>query len=357
MCPACSASFAGNAELTQCPDDRATLLLVSADPFLGTLVSKRYRVLTLIGLGGWSVVYKAKDVTLNRLVALKILHAHLSPWSDKVKRFQREAEAASALNHPNVMTVFDCGVLSQGQPYLVMEYMEGLALSDIIRKEGQVSVKRCLPIFQQACDALAAAHDNGVIHRDLKPGNLLIVKSDQGEDLVKVLDFGLAKFVSQREEGFEDLTGTGETLGTPHYMSPEQCTGRQLDCRSDIYSLGCVMYEALSGKKPLPSESTFECMTKQLVETPLPLAQIRPDLHIPEALEAVVFKALSKDPCQRYQTMDSMKQALSGALAGGPAGAKATSKPGASKRALARGFLWLLILSAVAGGAAALLKI
>jgi serine/threonine protein kinase/Flp pilus assembly protein TadD len=279
------------------------------DPLIGQTVAGHYEILEPLGTGAWSTVYKASQKPLNRLVAVKVMHSHLMKSPDKVARFQREAEAASSLLHPSVATVFDYGLLAQGQPFIVMECMEGQPLAEILEKEGALPVDRAVGIFKQALEGLAAAHEKGIIHRDVKPSNLFVTKSGAAEQ-VKILDFGVAKLTSP-DDSRASLTQTGESVGTPDYMSPEQWTGqRQIDQRSDIYSFGCVMYHVLTGKQPIAGNTMFDSMHQHIYDVPDEFRKVSPDLRIPESIEAVVFKALAKDPNDRYQTCAELLKAL-----------------------------------------------
>jgi tetratricopeptide (TPR) repeat protein/tRNA A-37 threonylcarbamoyl transferase component Bud32 len=286
------------------------------DHLVGEVFADRYEIISLIGTGGMSVVYKARHMLMKNLVAVKMLLPHMLSSPTSVKRFQQEAQAASALSHPNLITVHDLGVTPDGIPYLVMEYVEGYGLSDLIKREGRVSPARCLDILIDACDALAVAHDKGIIHRDLKPSNIMIAVSGDGGEQVKIVDFGIAKLLPTEGEEAQQLTQTGELFGSPLYMSPEQCLSRPLDARSDVYSLGCLMYEALAGSPPLAGGSIIETMYKHMHELPSGLGAAVPDTSLRQQLEAVVFKAMAKEPEQRFQSMREFKTALERVRAG-----------------------------------------
>lgn len=308
LCMACHREFTGL--VASCPHDGTVLVPLQQDQLIGTKLADRYLIMSVIGHGGMGVVYKARHELMDRIVAIKMLQSQLISDSMSVKRFQQEAKAASKLKHPNVITLYDFGVSPTGQPYLVMDYLEGISLSDVIKKDGQVGVDRCIKIFAQACSALDHAHRQGVIHRDLKPGNIMLVEDDDDKDCVKVVDFGVAKLLWAGDDENQRLTQTGEVCGSPVYMSPEQCQGQKLDHRSDIYSMGVVVYEALTGRLPLLGKTMVDTMSKHISEMPQPFSVVRPDLYIPERLEAVVFKALAKDPGQRQQSMADMEQEL-----------------------------------------------
>jgi serine/threonine protein kinase len=274
------------------------------DPLLGTAVADRYEIIAVIGIGGWSTVYEAKDKVLNRPVALKVLHSHHAMDQQKLHRFQREAQAASLLAHPSVAAIFDYGTLDQGRPYIVMEFVQGKTLADLLKEGQRLSSRESVGLFSQVCDGLDAAHKIGLIHRDLKPSNIMIT----GPGNAKTLDFGIAKWTLQDAN---DLTKSGEVLGTPSYMSPEQCLGStDLDGRADIYALGCVMYEASTGIKAFPCDQVLDCLSNQIKVMPRRLKAIAPAVDAPLSLESAIFKALAKNPGDRFQSMSDMKAAL-----------------------------------------------
>ncbi|MBX9770632.1 MAG: serine/threonine-protein kinase [Candidatus Obscuribacterales bacterium] len=311
-CPSCGSDFPGVNDV--CPLDGTKLQL--KDSLIGTTLAGRYKILSKIGRGGMSVVYKGQHLLMDRIVAIKMLHADLISDPVTISRFQQEAKAVSSLTHPNVILIFDFGLSSQGLPYLVMDYLQGESLSDILKRQGHLPVKRCVEIFTQACDALTHAHHKGIIHRDIKPANIMLTIDEDQHEIVKVVDFGIAKMLPRDGEEAIKLTQTGEIFGTPLYMSPEQIMGRQLDVRSDIYSLGCVIYESLTGRPPCLGNNAMDTMNKHLAMEPPHFVDALPEEYIPEAIEAVVWKALAKDPEKRYQTMNEFKQDL--LIAGGP---------------------------------------
>ncbi len=294
-----------------CPHDNSMLVPVVQDPLIGTKLSGKYEILSVLGMGGMGVVYKGRQDVMDRIVAIKMLQAHFVSDSHSVKRFQQEGKATCKLNHPHIITVYDFG-LSQhgGQPFIVMDYLQGVSLSDVIKQEGQVSVDRAVKIFIQAAEALGHAHKQGVVHRDLKPSNIVLVDYDGDKDFVKVVDFGVAQIIEERGTEGQRLTQMGEVCGSPVYMSPEQCQGHQLDHRSDIYSMGVVMYETLTNRLPLLGKTMVETMRKHMEDRPAPLSKARPDLYIPERVERVIMKALEKKPDARFATMEQLAQEL-----------------------------------------------
>lgn len=302
-CITCGKEF--DWETTVCPDDNTPLTAIGEeDQMVGTVLADRYEILEVIGGGGMGLVYKARHKLMNRIVAIKMLHKHMISSKDTLKRFQLEAQAASCLSLPNILTVYDFGLTGEGQPYMVMDYLEGTSLADVLENEHHVEPDRAVNIFIQACAGLAHAHQKGVLHRDIKPSNIMLVNFGDQADFVKIVDFGIAKLLNQ---GVGELTKTGEVYGSPSYMSPEQCRGKETDARSDIYSMGCVMYRTLSGRPVFSGEDIIELLFKQVSEPPAPFDT---ELNIPPDLEAVIFKALAKDAADRYQNMNEFKEAL-----------------------------------------------
>jgi len=301
-CVLCSATFQGN--ITVCPNDGSPLTSLVADKKQGDIIAEKYQILEVLGAGGMGKVYKAKHLLMNRTVAIKTLLPQSVSNAIALKRFQQEAQACSALNHPNLLTVYDFGITPEGLPYLVMDFLEGISLADALPDNGHLPMRRSLPIFMQICMGLAHAHDHGVIHRDLKPANIMLIDYDGTADFVKIVDFGIAKIVKDDDDtNVEHLTQTGEVFGSPLYMSPEQCRGKTLDARSDIYSLGCVMFRTLTGKPPFGGGDRLEAMFNQINQEAPSLCDISPDLTVTPDIEKVVLKCLAKDAADRYQSM------------------------------------------------------
>ncbi len=273
-------------------------------PEPGTFVGK-YELLEQIGVGGMSIVFKAQDKALNRLVAIKFLLPRSNTETINLLRFQQEARAASRLEHPNIVKIYDFSTTSEGIPFLVMSYLDGVSLADAIKIEGSLSISRWLSIMIQACDALEHAHSNGIIHRDIKPGNFVLAQEKDNE-VLKLVDFGIAK------NSLDDmsLTKTGDVFGSPLYMSPEQCAGLKLDLRSDIYSLGCVMYEAMAGRPPLSGDNSLSTMQKHLSEKPERLQKLRPGVKNIASIDRIVMRCLEKKPEDRYQDLGALRNEL-----------------------------------------------
>lgn len=307
-CPACSREFTGT--LVVCKHDGTLLIPIKEDLMIGTTLADKYRIESEIGRGGMSVVYKGRHELMDRMVAIKMLQAQLVNDQTSIKRFKQEAKAASCLTHTNVITVYDCDVSPGGQPYLVMDYLVGESLADIIKRENHVEEMRALNIFIQACDALEHAHLKGVLHRDLKSSNIMLVDFEGKTDVVKVVDFGIAKLMPNSGKQSQNLTQTGEIFGSPIYMSPEQCLGSHLDARSDIYSMGAMLYESLMGMPPLMGDTIIDTMQMHVSTIPASFADMRHDLNIHPQFEAVVFKALEKKPEDRYASMEQFRDAL-----------------------------------------------
>lgn len=273
------------------------------------LFLNRYKAICEVGAGGMSRVFKAEDTKDGKLVAVKVLHPHLlheGHSKRSTKRFEQEFKATMALGHDNIVRVHDYGFTSDGIPVMVMEYLDGHSLEQLLRADSRLRLSQFLTTFYQTCAALHHAHSRGVIHRDVKPSNIMMVKNEQNVKIVKLLDFGIAKVL--REEDDDDdsnqkLTNTGDVFGSPYYMSPEQCKGETLDARSDIYSLGCVMYQSLMGKRPFEGENAYKTIYMHVNVKPTPFADLRVDISLPPALESVVMKCLEKMPSKRYQTV------------------------------------------------------
>jgi len=276
----------------------------------GQTVAGRYIVMEELGRGGMGVVYKVNQFALSRHLALKTIHTTDIP--DSIwRRFQQEAKATGLLHHPNLISVHDFGLLEDNHPYFVMDLIEGTTLSKLIEKNGPLSVMEAIPLMLQVCFGLAHAHDVGIIHRDVKPSNIMLCKTEIGtaNSTVKIVDFGIAKLHS--EESTQSLTRTGEIFGSPLYMSPEQCLGQPVDHRSDIYAFGCVFFETLTGLPPFQGTNALATMLKHQSEKPPTLKEITLGKEFPQEIEKMVARLLSKDPDQRYQSLKSVARDLS----------------------------------------------
>ncbi len=288
-----------------------------SDPLVGRIVSG-YRVLSLIAKGGMGKVYRAEQASLGRPVALKVLHPTYSGAHDPEfhKRFFLEASICSKLRHPSTITIFDYGRTEDEIYFIAMELLEGRTLHRALRQDGAFAPARVIHVAAQIARSLREAHALGVVHRDLKPANVFLVQHGDEPDFVKVLDFGLVKDLSDQEKG-QELTQTGLFLGSPKYMSPEQVRGEQLDTRTDIYSLGVMMYELLAGRPPFVKSSSVDVLYAHVHETPRPISLVAPT-QVPSDLEEVVMRALAKRPQDRFASMDELLHALRRAAANLP---------------------------------------
>jgi serine/threonine-protein kinase len=307
-CPVCGGRFP--ADFRVCPRDAVPLedAPEGEDPLVGRLLGESYEVTRMLGEGGMGRVYEARHRRLTgKRFAIKLLHPDLARQPEVVTRFQREAEAASGISHPNVVGVHDVGVTDDGQPYIVAELLSGEELGEHLERVGKVAPADAVRIVRQICKALQAAHDKGVVHRDVKPENVFLT-GDLGRPdtmLVKVLDFGISKVASA---GGESLTKTGMVMGTPDYMAPEQARGDRVDARADVYAVGAILYRALTGRKPFEGLDPMATLTAVLVQEPGRPTTLNPT--VPLALELVVQRAMAKNPSDRYQTMAELDREL-----------------------------------------------
>ncbi len=280
------------------------------DEHIGQVLAGKYKVEALIGEGGMGKVFRARQTVLDKPVVLKVLRSSLLSDERTVARFQREAKAASRLNHPNSISILDFGQDARsGALYIAMEYVAGKDLHQVLSREWPMPEVRVIKIVVQVLSALADAHGAGVIHRDLKPENIM-VENRRGEDLVKVLDFGIAKIQDAAGEEGPALTRAGFVCGTPEYMSPEQARGGPIDSRSDLYAMGVILYQLTTGVLPFESDSAVGFATKHLTAEPPPPSRRRPDARISPGLERIILKALAKDPNDRPQTADAFRAEL-----------------------------------------------
>lgn len=297
------------------------------DPLVGTTVAGRYKVIKLLGEGGMGQVYLAEHTAIEKRIALKVLRAEYAHKGEIVTRFQQEAISASRIKHPNVLDVFDFGQLENGCFYLAMEYLEGNDLADELQRSRVLTAPRALPIAMQICRALSVAHSKGVVHRDMKPENVFLQRTGDGEEIVKIVDFGIAQLKPSNEEAAKEsshrrLTRTGMIFGTPEYMAPEQASGKHADLRCDVYAVGIILYELFTGSVPFTGETFLGVLTKHLNEMPPSMRAVYPDLQISNELEGVVQRTLAKDPTHRYQNMSELAQALAATPEGQYAGVR-----------------------------------
>jgi serine/threonine protein kinase len=284
------------------------------DPMIGQVMGGKYRVVRLLGEGGMGAVYEGEQQlgTTKRKVAVKTLHPHLSR-DEKVKaRFEREVGTIAELEHPNTIQVYDFGATPDGILYIVMEFLQGKSLADLLEKGGAMTPERVAHIMEQVCGSLEEAHTRGIVHRDLKPDNVVLVERAGKKDFVKVLDFGIAKRSKEEDKNEQKLTQQGMVLGTPPYMSPEQFTGRPIDARSDIYSLAVMGYEMLTGRLPFQAETAWEWATQHMTQPPIPMESLPEGQRVPAPMRAAVARSLSKSPDERFQTVQEFNAAFSG---------------------------------------------
>jgi len=274
----------------------------ATDTLIGQVLDGRYEVERVLGEGGMGIVYKARHVTLGKPLAIKVLKAEVSKDQEIVQRFRQEAQSATAIGNHHIIDISDFGVLPDGSTFFVMEYLDGTSLTRAIEPGRPLKSQRTIHVAKQLCRALGAAHDVGIVHRDLKPDNIYLISRGGDRDFVKVLDFGIAKVGGKQSK----LTQVGQVFGTPHYMSPEQCSGTGVDRRTDIYALGVIMYEMVTARVPFDADNLMGILTKHLYEQPIAPRDLPPPVEAPPALEAVIMKALAKKPELRYQTMQEL---------------------------------------------------
>ncbi len=274
---------------------------------VGTTINEKYLVLGYVGRGGMSVVYRARHLHLDQDVALKLLRSHLIFDDDMFMRFTIEAKAVSVLAHKNIIRLFDYGITEDARPFLAVEFLTGTSLDEIVRTCGAIEEPVAINWFCQIMSALIEAHSHGIVHRDLKPSNVMVGTDSSGIETVKLLDFGIAKVLSEDAEQAK-LTQTGEVFGSPMYMSPEQCLGKQLDARADIYAVGILMYEVLCGKAPILGLNVLDTLKRQLSVEARPLREVAP--HVSADVEYIVMRCLQKNPEMRYQSAEELLRDL-----------------------------------------------
>jgi serine/threonine protein kinase len=318
-CSACNQSYPINTVV--CPNDGARLIKLAAerDTLIGRVLDQRYEIRSPLGKGGMGTVYRGWQLSVDREVAIKVIHPKLSNDRSAVKRFLREARLASRLSQPNIVNVYDFGQ-SEGVLYLVMELLRGHTLASELGKGRRLNPKRTVTMANQLCDALEAAHAQGIVHRDLKPSNIVILDDPPGRDLIKVLDFGLAKSLLQDSGSL--VTNTDALLGTPLYMAPEQIDGRESDQRADLYSFGCILYEMLSGRPPFVDNAVSAVLARHMSDTHAELGQ-----HVPTKLRALIDKLLSKKPEDRVQSAGEVHKILQDVRESSPAIGSAATVP------------------------------
>ncbi|APS00244.1 serine/threonine protein kinase [Pajaroellobacter abortibovis] len=299
------------------PIEQVSPPIEQTDTLIGTTLNGKYTILSPIASGGMGRIYRAEQIPLGRLVALKVLHTQFSSRPDHAgfqKRFLREANILAKLQHPNIVTVFDYGKIEKPHQeeerfFMAMEFLKGETLQKKLLTRGYLSVEETLNIAQEIGRGLCEAHSLEVVHRDLKPSNIMLCPERDGRELIKILDFGIGKMLN--EDPLEaDLTQEGFFLGSPHYMAPEQIGNGTIDARTDIYSLGMILYQCLSGKRPFQGETSVQMIMSHLHQPPIPLRERAPDLNIPEWLELLVMRCLEKDPNKRFANAERLLQVI-----------------------------------------------
>jgi serine/threonine protein kinase len=334
QCPKCSTQVDDAKKF--CPNCGGAIEASGDEPgpdvMIGQTLGGKYKVVRLLGEGGMGAVYEGEQQlgTTKRKVAVKTLHPHLSRDAKVKARFEREVGTIAELEHPNTIQVYDFGANEQGILYIVMEFLQGKSLADLLEKEGPMLPDRVAIIMEQICGSLAEAHGRGIVHRDLKPDNVVLVARAGKKDFVKVLDFGIAKRSKEEDKNEQKLTQQGMVLGTPPYMSPEQFTGKPIDARSDIYSLAVMAYEMLTGKLPFKADTAWEWATQHMTQNPIPIESLAEGMRAPEAMRNAIRKALAKSPDDRYQTVTDFNTAFEGGVGQPSLTAPHPVAPGAS---------------------------
>jgi len=303
VCSVCGEPLADDARF--CPND-GTMVLNTGDPYIGQVFSGQFEIREICGRGSMGTVYRAWQTTMEREVAVKVLRPDLLQDSKVIKRFHREAKALARLSHPNIVVVHMVGNTGDGAPFLVMEYIKGEDLNAVCEAEGALPMVRGIHIARQIVSALSEAHGQNVVHRDLKPENIILCHKSQTPDYAKVLDFGIAKILHGNNESH--LTQTGAIFGTPHYLSPEQAAGSDLDHRCDLYALGVILFRMLAGRLPFVGESGMGVLVQHIREQPPHPRELNPAL--PKSMDDLILKALQKDPADRFQSAEEMTGAL-----------------------------------------------
>ncbi len=321
-CPACHKTYP--ADYNVCPSDQSALQSAhELQP--GMVIRNKYEILERIGIGGMGFVYRGRHITFNEVCAIKIVNDVIAGDANFLKRFQTEAVVTRKLRHPNAVRVDDFDYTEDGRPFIVMELVQGKNVGEILEEEGPMRVPRAVCVATQVAQALGFAHKLGIVHRDIKPGNIVLTTNEQGQETAKVLDFGIAKLREAVEGAKPGMTMTGMVVGTPLYMSPEQFMGKnagqEIDGRTDLYSLGVVLYQMVTAQLPFEGDTLYSLMMQHMEGNVRPPHELMPELQIPESLSHVILKAINKSRDQRFQTAEEFIAAL------GPLGSEVTVEP------------------------------
>ena len=338
ICPACGARFTNEAAF--CPHDGSSTVVhedvvPDVDPLIGQVLDGRYRIDHVLGEGGMGIVYHATHAVLGKPMAIKVLRGEAAKDPDTVKRFVQEAQASSTIGHPNIVSISDFGHLPDGAAYFVMEHLEGETLTQLMLRQAPLSPRAAARILRGIGSAMAAAHARGIIHRDLKPDNVFMAQLGDPEPVVKILDFGIAKVGGANNK----LTRTGMIFGTPYYIAPEQAAGQAVDARTDIYALGVIAYELLTGRVPFEGDTFVGILGKHMFEPPTPPGQLQGSAI---ALEPMVLRALAKKPEERYPNVDALLDDMNARIE--------ASAPGFSGEYAAQGAVMDAAIAAAGGG-------
>jgi serine/threonine-protein kinase len=324
-CPRCGAANSDDARFcgvcgaaTSATDPVSSPQLGAAPVLIGREIAGRYRVLAKLGEGGMGAVFRAEQISLKRTVAVKLLRPDVSANPMLLRRFNAEAEAVAKLSHPNTVNIYDFGQDTDGTLFIAMELIEGRSLRSVIHAEAPLAVRRALAIAQQVAASLSDAHARAIVHRDLKPDNVMLQDRGRERDIARVLDFGIAKLRDDTRATQQAMTQQGDMLGTPQYMAPEQIRAEPIDGRTDIYALGCLLYEMVTGRLPHDAPTVLAMLSKHLIEHPVPPSQRRPELGLPEAIDRLILGAMAKSPHARPPTMEAFGEQIAALLEAQP---------------------------------------